>query len=89
MSRKYSASRNGGWQASVRQGYGRCDQLTKLSVEGAPLQCSRQGPYGWWGQRFCSQHHPDFDGWFAEALRLEKIAQEAIDVALSESRKVR
>lgn len=69
----------GGWRVRVEQGHGRCDRLTRLTAPGVRLRCSRSGAYGWKGERFCSQHHPDWDGWYAEMRRLEKIAQAAID----------
>jgi hypothetical protein len=34
-------------------------------------------------QRYCYQHHPDWDAWHAEAVRLEVIAQAAVNRAVA------
>lgn len=67
-----------GWRVSLGHHFGRCAaEVRREGVGGG--QCFRSGLYGWHGQGFCYQHHPDWYAWRAEGERLELIAQTAVN----------
>jgi len=74
-----SPGRFGHWTVHLGHRFGRC--AAEVVRGGTRSNCFRSGSYGWDGQGFCYQHHPDWEAWHAESLRLGQIAQAAIDKA--------
>lgn len=75
----------GPWNVRVEGPHGRCAavvEVTGFGGDGEVRQCQRAAGYGYMGQGFCYQHHPDTDAHFEESSRLTGIAQQAVNKAL-------